>query len=87
MNILGIGGVLGDAAAAIIQDGRIAAAIEEAKLIRRPLPGRLPEAAVAACLDIAGITAKDVDYVALARPLPPGSAMHSLQASPPWSPG
>jgi predicted NodU family carbamoyl transferase len=30
LNILGIGGVLGDAAAAIIQDGRIAAAIEEA---------------------------------------------------------
>lgn len=75
MNILGIGGVLGDAAAAVIQDGRIAAAIEEAKLTRRPLPGRLPEAAVTACLNIAGVAAKGVDYVALARPLPPGSAM------------
>lgn len=75
MNILGIGGVLGDAAAALIQDGRIAAAIEEAKLTRRPHPGRLPEAAVAACLEIAGIGAKDIDYVALARPLPPGSAL------------
>ena len=75
MNILGIGGVLGDAAAAIIQDGRIAAAVEEAKLTRRPLPGRLPEAAVRECLSIAGIAAEDVDYVALARPLPPGSGM------------
>ena len=75
MNILGIGGVLGDAAAAIIQDGRIAAAIEEAKLTRRPQPGRLPEAAVTACLRIAGIGPRDVDYVALARPLPPGSAL------------
>ena len=75
MNILGIGGVLGDAAAAVIQDGHIAAAVEEAKLTRRPLPGRLPEAAVTACLSISGIAAADVDYVALARPLPPGSAM------------
>lgn len=75
MNILGIGGVLGDAAAAVIKDGEIAAAIEEAKLTRRPQPGRLPENAVAACLRIAGITPADVDFVALARPLPAGSAL------------
>ncbi|HEX4137346.1 MAG TPA: carbamoyltransferase C-terminal domain-containing protein [Bryobacteraceae bacterium] len=75
MNILGIGGVLGDAAAAVIKDGQIAAAIEEAKLTRRPQPGRLPENAVAMCLRIAGITPADVDYVALARPLPAGSAL------------
>jgi carbamoyltransferase len=75
LNILGIGGVLGDAAAVLIKDGRIAAAIEEAKLTRRPQPGRLPENAIAACLRIAGIGAEDVDYVALARPLPPGSAL------------
>jgi carbamoyltransferase len=75
LNILGIGGVLGDAAAALIKDGQIAAAIEEAKLTRRPQPGRLPENAVAACLRIAGIAPGDVDYVALARPLPPGSEL------------
>jgi carbamoyltransferase len=75
LNILGIGGVLGDAAAAVIKDGEIAAAIEEAKLTRRPQPGRLPENAVAASLRIAGIRPEDVDYVALARPLPPGSAL------------
>jgi carbamoyltransferase len=75
LNILGIGGVLGDAAAALIKDGRIAAAIEEAKLTRRPQSGGLPENAIAACLQIAGIAATDVDYIALARPLPPGSAL------------
>jgi carbamoyltransferase len=75
LNILGIGGVLGDAAAAVIKNGRIAAAIEEAKLTRRPQPGRLPQNAIANCLQIAGITPADVDYVALARPLPPGSAL------------
>ena len=75
MNILGIGGVLGDAAAAVIKDGRIAAAVEEAKLTRRPQPGRLPDTAVATCLRIAGIAPGDVDYVALARPLPSGSGL------------
>ncbi|HYA16663.1 MAG TPA: carbamoyltransferase C-terminal domain-containing protein [Bryobacteraceae bacterium] len=75
MNILGIGGVLGDAAAAIIRDGVIAAAVEESKLTRRPPSGRLPEAAVEACLRMSGITADDVNYVALARPLPPGSGL------------
>ncbi|HWE48954.1 MAG TPA: carbamoyltransferase C-terminal domain-containing protein [Bryobacteraceae bacterium] len=75
MNILGIGGVLSDAAAALIQDGRIAAAIEETKLTRRAQAGQLPQAAIASCLDIAGLRAGDIDYVALARPLPPGSGL------------
>ena len=75
MNILGIGGVLGDAAAALIKDGEIAAAVEEAKLTRRPQSGNLPQAAVATCLSIAGLEPGDIDYVALARPLPPGSAL------------
>ena len=76
MNILGIGGVLGDAAAVLIKDGHIAAAIEESKLARRaPQPGRLPDASIAACLRLGGITAEDVDCVALARPLPTGGAL------------
>jgi carbamoyltransferase len=75
VNILGIGGVLGDAAAALIKDGAIAAAVEEAKLTRRPPSHRLPEAAVEACLRIGAIGPEDVNYVALARPLPPGSQL------------
>jgi len=75
MNILGIGGVLSDAAAALIQDGEIAAAIEETKLTRRSQTGQLPQAAIGTCLNIAGLRPEDVDYVALARPLPPGSGL------------
>jgi carbamoyltransferase len=75
MNILGIGGVLGDAAAVLIKDGQVAAAIEESKLTRKTQSGRLPDASIAACLRIGRITAEDVDYVALARPLPPGSSI------------
>jgi carbamoyltransferase len=72
MNVLGIGGVLSDAAAVLIQDGQITAAVEEAKLIRRKQPGLLPEAAIASCMEIGGVAADEIDYVALARPLPPG---------------
>ena len=57
MNILGIGGVLGDAAAALVMDGGVAAAVEESKLTRRVEPGRLPDASIEACLKIGGITA------------------------------
>jgi len=56
--ILGIGGVLGDAAAAILKDGELAAAVEESKLLRRRMHwgGRdpLPERAIAMCLELAG---------------------------------
>ena len=48
--------MLRDSAAALIKDGQIAAAIEETKLTRRTDPGRLPEASIAACLKIAGLT-------------------------------
>lgn len=75
MNILGVGGVLGDAAAAVIKDGEIAAAIEEIKLTRRSQSGQWPKTAVETCLRIAGIAPEDVNYVALARPLPSGSAL------------
>jgi carbamoyltransferase len=75
LNILGIGGVLSDAAAAIVKDGEIAAAIEEIKLTRRSHAGRLPEAAIKSCLRIAGLAPEEIDYVALARPLPTGAAL------------
>src|SRR5882724_12951961 len=69
MNILGISGQERDAAAALIQDGRVVAAIEEEKLARirhigMNYAGGLPERAMQFCLDRAGITFKDLDYVA-----------------------
>jgi carbamoyltransferase len=79
MIILGIGGILGDAAAAILHDGRLAAAIEESKLSRQGLkPGahtgttELPEQSIAACLSLAGVTPEQVDAVAIVRPFAAG---------------
>ena len=80
MIILGIGGILGDAATAILRDGELVAAVEESKLARRGMGwrggGDLPEQSVAACLSLAGARADEVDAVALVRPIPEGPGTH-----------
>src|SRR5258707_599193 len=69
MIILGIGGLGGDAAAAILKDGELAAAVEESKLVRRRTQwvGReqMPDRAIATCLDLAGTDPTKVDTVAI----------------------
>lgn len=69
MNILGISGQERDAAAALIRDGEVIAAIEEEKLSRvrhvgMNYGGGLPHQAIAFCLERGGITFADVDCVA-----------------------
>ena len=69
MNILGISGQERDAAASLIQDGRVVAAIEEEKLARirhigMNYAGGLPFRAVEFCLERAGIAFDKIDYVA-----------------------
>ena len=73
MIILGIGGIMGDAASAILKDGELVAAVEESKIARRQANwgGRgLPEHSVAACLELAGVRPDQVDAVAIVRPFP-----------------
>jgi len=72
MIILGIGGILGDAAAAIVKDGRLVAAVEEVKVARQYRVGALPEWSLAACLSMAGATPDEVDCVAIVRPFATG---------------
>jgi carbamoyltransferase len=89
MIILGIGGILGDAAAAILKNGELAAAVEESKLVRRRTHwgagGELPEHAIATCLELAGATPDEVDAVAIARPLPESGFHVKLRAQFPAS--
>jgi len=63
MIILGIGGILGDAASAVLKDGELVAAVEESKLVRRRTPwggpGGLPEHSIATCLELAGARPED----------------------------
>src|SRR5262249_55965502 len=73
MIILGIGGLQGDAAAALLKDGELLAAVEEAKLARhggRFAKGGRPAQAIEACLELAGARAEQVDAVAVVRPIP-----------------
>jgi carbamoyltransferase len=68
MYILGISGHQRDAAAALLKDGRIVAAIEEEKLTRInrigvSQSGGLPYQAIGHCLEAAGIGIEDLHYV------------------------
>jgi carbamoyltransferase len=78
MIILGIGGILSDAAAAVLKDGALAGAVEQRKVARHSRPGELPEEAIEAALALAGTTAAGVDCVAIVRPLAAGpeTALH-----------
>ncbi|MBZ5676098.1 MAG: carbamoyltransferase [Acidobacteriia bacterium] len=80
MVILGLGGLLGDAASAVLKDGELKAAIEENKLDHVWRPGGLPQASIAECLRLAGTTRDEVDCVAVVRPFAraPESEVHSI---------
>jgi len=70
MIILGISGIHGDAASAVLKDGEIVAAVEESKLARRGAREAMPERSIETCLGLAGAGAEAVDIVAVVRPIP-----------------
>lgn len=61
--ILGISAWYHDSAAALVVDGRIAAAAQEERFTRVKHDERFPAHAIAACLRQAGLTAADLDLV------------------------
>jgi carbamoyltransferase len=68
MIILGLGGILKDAACAVLKDGELLAAVEQRKVARQESPGVLPEAAIATTLQVARLRPADVNCIALVRP-------------------
>ena len=73
MIILGIGGILGDAASAMLKDGELVAAVEESKLVRRRTHWGGPAAAGTCHRHLPGTGGRDageVDAVAMVRPIP-----------------
>ncbi len=71
MFILGISCFYHDAAAALLKDGVLIAAAEEERFSRKKHDSGYPTLAVAYCLEEAGITADDIDYVVFyEKPLP-----------------
>lgn len=67
MNILGLNAFHGDAAAVLLKDGRIAAAIEEERLNRRKHCAGFPALAAEAVLKQAGVAPGELDHVAISR--------------------
>ena len=64
MNILGISAYYHDSAACLVRDGEIVAAAQEERFTRKKHDYRFPSAAVDFCLHQAGISQKELDYVA-----------------------
>ena len=67
MNILGINAYHGDVSAAIVRDGQLVAAVEEERYRRIKHYAGVPREAMRACLELAGLTAADVDLFAVSR--------------------
>ena len=62
--ILGISAWYHDSAAAVVVDGEIVAAAQEERFTRRKHDERFPSAAIASCLEMAGLGPADLDWVA-----------------------
>ena len=67
MYILGINAYHGDAAAAIVRDGKLIAAAEEERFNRFKHAAGFPEQAIRYCLQAAGIGLEDLDHVGISR--------------------
>lgn len=63
VTILGISAYYHDSAAALVRDGVIAAACQEERFTRKKHDAGFPAHAISSCLEQAGITLQDVDYV------------------------
>ena len=64
MRVLGVSAFYHDSAATLIEDGIITAAAQEERFTRKKHDAGFPENAIAYCLEHAGVTLKDIDFVA-----------------------
>ncbi|MBI2978664.1 MAG: hypothetical protein HYY38_07590, partial [Rhodospirillales bacterium] len=63
MIVLGLSAFYHDSAAAIVRDGEIVAAAQEERFTRKKGDASFPGKAAAYCLDEAGVTLDEVDFV------------------------
>src|SRR5258705_1233180 len=67
MIILGINAYHGDAAAALIKDGKLIAAVEEERFNRLKHCAGFPAESIRYCLRTAGVSIEDVEQVGISR--------------------
>jgi carbamoyltransferase len=65
--ILGINAYHGDVSAVLVRDGELVAAVEEERYRRIKHVAGFPTMAIRACLEMAGVSPRDVDHVAVSR--------------------
>jgi carbamoyltransferase len=63
LRILGISCFYHDAAAALVEDGRLIAAAEEERFSRKKHDSGFPEGAIRYCLEAGGMSAQDLDHI------------------------
>jgi carbamoyltransferase len=76
--IVGLGGLLSHPSCCVLKDGRIASAVEQAKVSRHDRPGSFPDEAFQFALDVAGVKPETIDCIAVARPFAPVSESRAL---------
>jgi len=79
MNILGIGYTMHESSACLVRDGELVFAAAEERLSRKKLDASFPVRAIQAALDFAGITAANLDHVAIGWPRPSVTYRHNLR--------
>ena len=67
MNVLGVNAYHGDVSAVLVADGDLVAAVEEERFRRIKHCAGFPANAIAACLQLAGISGRDIDLIAVSR--------------------
>ena len=67
MNILGINAYHADVSAVLIRDGELVAAVEEERFRRIKHVAGFPTEAIRACLEMGGITGRDIHHVGVSR--------------------
>ncbi len=67
MNILGINAYHGDVSSVLLSDGELVVALEEERFSRIKHCAGFPTQSIRACLDVAGLEAKDIDHFAVSR--------------------
>ena len=63
INVLGLSAYYHDSAATLLVDGRIVAAAQEERFTRKKHDAAFPANAIAYCLDEAGLSLDEIDYV------------------------
>jgi len=67
MIVLGINAYHGDVSAVLLRDGELVAAVEEERFRRVKHWAGFPREAIRTCLEMAGVTPKEVDHFAISR--------------------